>query len=672
MDRSLVPPPCSSKTGEVAGRRSRRGRAIALVATLLLAAPGFAVLHAQEPGEAPAVRVESLSFEGVEQVSEDTLRSVLATQSPGWWPWSEKPAFSRVEFEADLQRIRAFYVDRGFPDAEVASFDIQLNEAGDEVRLTITVQEGEPTLVTNVRLEGFDEVPERRLRRLRRRLLPIRRGEPLDRAAVATAREMLADELRNHGYPFPRVTARLDQGRTEHEVTITLIAETGEQARFGETAIVGERTVDESVIRRSMLFQPGDLYRRNVIQETQRKLYSLELFEFVNVAPVRPGEEEGASANGQAAAEPAGDQRTVPMRVTVAESKHRRVRLSGGYGTEEKARAEAQYRQLNFLGGARSAGLHAKWSSLDRGLRGDFLQPFVFGPRWSFSLTGQRWYSDEPIYRAIQSGGHATVTYGPGLATSFSLTATTVFQSSRIERAALDDLSLRPQLIALGLDPRDGGQDGTLNAISFDIRRNTAQPNPLNAFRGYSVDVHLERAGGFFRGSYDYTNASIDARQYLRVPFGRRGVVMAARVQAGSIAPDGGAPDRVPFAKRYFLGGSTSLRGWGRYEVSPLSGSGLPLGGFSMFQASVEARIRLFGQLGAVVFLDGGNVWDDEWRLRLNDLRYSAGPGLRYLSPVGPIRIDLGYQLNPIPGLLVDGEPEGRRWRVHFSIGQAF
>jgi outer membrane translocation and assembly module TamA len=245
-----------------------------------------------------------------------------------------------------------------------------------------------------------------------------------------------------------------------------------------------------------------------------------------------------------------------------------------------------------------------------------------------------------------------------------------VFQSSRISPEALADLSLRPQLIALGLDPRDGGQDGTLNVISLDIRRNTAQPNPLNAIRGYSVDVHFERAGFF--GSYEYTNASFDARHYLRVPLGRRGVILATRVQAGSIAPDGGAPDRVPFAKRYFLGGSTSLRGWGRYEVSPLSMSGLPLGGFSMFQASVEARIRLFGQLGAVVFLDAGNVWEDEWRLRPNDLRYAAGPGLRYLTPVGPIRVDLGYQLNPIPGLLVDGQPEGRRWRAHFSIGQAF
>ncbi len=91
-----------------------------------------------------------------------------------------------------------------------------------------------------------------------------------------------------------------------------------------------------------------------------------------------------------------------------------------------------------------------------------------------------------------------------------------------------------------------------------------------------------------------------------------------------------------------------------------------------MLSATSELRMRVRGQLGAVLFLDLGNVWADPWRLRVNDLRYDIGPGLRYNTPVGPIRVDLGYQLNPIPGLLVNGKPQTRRWRVHFSIGQAF
>jgi outer membrane translocation and assembly module TamA len=80
----------------------------------------------------------------------------------------------------------------------------------------------------------------------------------------------------------------------------------------------------------------------------------------------------------------------------------------------------------------------------------------------------------------------------------------------------------------------------------------------------------------------------------------------------------------------------------------------------------------VWGQLGGVLFLDGGNVWSNPWEFKMNDLRYNIGPGIRYNTPIGPIRADLGYQLNPIPGLRVDGEPEARRFRFHFSIGQAF
>ena len=128
----------------------------------------------------------------------------------------------------------------------------------------------------------------------------------------------------------------------------------------------------------------------------------------------------------------------------------------------------------------------------------------------------------------------------------------------------------------------------------------------------------------------------------------------------------------MPFFKRYFLGGATNLRGWGRFDVAPLSGGGLPIGGQSFTNFSTEVRVPIWGNLGGVLFLDGGNVWTNPWDFNLNDMRYDVGPGLRYNTPIGPFRADLGYQLNPIPGLLVNGEPQPRRFRFHFSIGQAF
>jgi outer membrane protein insertion porin family len=127
----------------------------------------------------------------------------------------------------------------------------------------------------------------------------------------------------------------------------------------------------------------------------------------------------------------------------------------------------------------------------------------------------------------------------------------------------------------------------------------------------------------------------------------------------------------VPFSERYFLGGSTSLRGWGRFQVSPLTEEGLPIGGRALLDTSTELRFT-FGQFGAVAFVDAGQVWADSAGLGSSPLLLAAGPGLRWVSPIGIVRADVGFQLRRIPGLLVNGEPETRRWRIHFSIGQAF
>jgi translocation and assembly module TamA len=143
-------------------------------------------------------------------------------------------------------------------------------------------------------------------------------------------------------------------------------------------------------------------------------------------------------------------------------------------------------------------------------------------------------------------------------------------------------------------------------------------------------------------------------------------------MRAGSIDAWGDEDQLVPFFKRYFLGGATNLRGWGRFEVSPLGGTGEPVGGHSFLNFSTELRMPVWGNFGAVLFLDGGNVWTNPWDFNLNDMRYDVGPGIRYNTPIGPFRADLGIQLNPIDGLIVNGEEQKYPLRFHFSIGHAF
>lgn len=604
--------------------------------------------------EEGTIRVHSVTFKGVHGVDESALKKVLATRASSKLPWGDKRYFNRAQFDDDLKRVQAFYADRGYPNARITSFDVKLNAKQDSVDATVVVAEGEPITVTSVSFMGFDVIPERHLNSLKGNF-PIKVDKPRDRQIVLSSREMALNELRDHGYPY--ATVRVDEvvdtaADGSMRTDLTIVAVPGQLAHFGPTEIQGNQTVSDNTIRRSLTLSPGDVYERRQVQDTQRRLYGMSLFQFVNVEPV--------TAEGQPA--------EVPMKVTVAEGPHNRANFSVGYGTEEQARIDAEYHRLNFLGAARSVGAHVRWSSLDRGVQLDFNQPYLFHPRLSLSWTGQDSLAFTPAYQSTVLGTTVTTLYQVDRQTSMSLSLTSERDSSSIAPDVQTDPTLRNDLIALGLNPETDEQSGTLNAVKFEARRSTAD-NLLDARKGYQLSAFIEQAGRILPGGFRYTMVWGDGRHYL--PISSR-FVLADRLQVANMAAPPDDPGAVPFAKKFFLGGATTIRGWGRYEVSPLSLSGLPIGGNSMFLFSSELRAHIVGNFGAVTFLDTGNVWARSWGIRFDDLRYAVGTGLRYQTPIGPARFDFGYQLNPIPGLIINGEPQTRQWRLHFSIGQAF
>jgi outer membrane protein assembly complex protein YaeT len=626
-------------------------------ACLLCILVGAAAACKEEGG----VKVSSFTFKGTKAVTPGQLKSVLATSASSKLPWGTKHYFSRAQFEADLKRIVAFYKDRGFPDARVASFDAKLNEAQTAVDITVNIAEGEPVVVERVVFDGFEPLPEQHRNALESGL-PLKVGRPLDRALLQASREAALDELRDHGYPYASVKIADTDGSSDRRRVVSLTADAGPLAHFGPIEISGNAAVSDNIVRRQLTYRPGQLFRQSALQESQRKLYGPELFDFANVEPLRT-EDKPAE---------------VPTRVTVTEGKHQKVNFGVGYGTEERARVQVDWRHVNFLGGARTAGVLARYSGLDRGVRLNFKEPYFFGPRNDIALSAQSWHSDEPAFDLDTNGGRATISrrfrrgggpvFGSRPSTTLSLTYANERESYTISQPALDDPTFRDELIALGLDPRTGKGSGTRSAISLDGGRNTTN-NLLDARQGYVASLHLEQAGKWLAGSYDYYEITSELRLYRSI--GNR-IVAAGQARLGSISPYGNPETNVPFFKRYFLGGATNLRGWGRYEVAPLTQNGLPIGGHSFLNFSTELRANVWRSLGAVIFLDGGNVWANRWDFNLNELRYDVGPGLRYQTPIGPIRADLGYQLNPIDGLIVNGKGQPRRFRFHFSIGQAF
>ena len=309
---------------------------------------------------------------------------------------------------------------------------------------------------------------------------------------------MAINELKDHGFPYAKVSTSEDDGGDGKQATLTFTADPGKIAHFGSVEVAGNKSVDDNIIERELTFKVGDLFDRSKVQNSQRRLYGMELFQFANV--------EAQNADQQPD--------DVPIRVTVAEGNHHRVNFGVGYGTEEKARVDAEYHHVNFLGGARSAGVHVRWSSLDRGVRLDFTQPYFIAPHFSMGAEAQDWYTYTPAYRSVTIGAKATLTHRENPNTSWTVSFTNEHDSSTISDTVLNDPSLRSSLIALGLNPDTGEQNGTISAAGFDIQHSTAD-NLLNARRGYQLAFHIEDAGKILGGSFNYVNVSGDARQYL-------------------------------------------------------------------------------------------------------------------------------------------------------------
>ena len=501
-----------------------------------------------------------------------------------------------------------------------------------------------PVVVESVQIEGFDVLPVPAREDLEK-ALPLRAGLVLTSELEQRTGERAVQILQNHGYPYAQVSLErvpIDSKRSR----VILRAQPGTLGYFGRIDIGGNRRVDDAIIRRRLAYAPGDLFRRSAIERTQQRIGTLGLFKSVEIRAqdidLQPAE--------------------IPTLITVEEQSPWQWNLSASYAAGERLGFEARVSHLNFLGAARRLDLQGRVSRIERTGEVAFTQSEAWHPALSLSLQARHQEIDEQSFFVMSRGGQAAVSWRwtRALATTFGYAAT-------LERSDVDE----------DLDVLLGLQDGMLSAWSIDLdhRRLPADPraellvSTSAALPTATMSLHIEQAGRWMPGSFNYFAVIGDVRHYRRA-FDDR-VVFASRLRYGGIDQSGAEAD-IPLLKRFFLGGSNEMRGWGIYEVSPLSASGEPVGGKSMVTATGEVRFRLLPRLSGAFFVEGGNVWQDAWAVHFDDLLYDAGPGLRLQTPFGLIRIDLGYQLKPLEGLRIDGQPQTHRWRFNVGIGEAF
>ena len=375
---------------------------------LAVAAILFAVTPGEAQGPTPAapstsspgtadtpvpgrVHVSRVAFTGVSPSILSELRTTLSIRASSRWPWGRKVYFSRARLADDLRRIEAYYDEHGFADARVDTYDVEMPSPS-EAAITFHVVEGLPIHIATVETFGLEVLPEA----VRARVLSeigLTAGAIRTRAAVDRARELARTALQEEGYPYARVAvleAEVPDGR---DVALTVAAEAGPTAVFGPLTIAGESSVGEDVIRRQLAFGPGNPFKRSRVVESQRRLYGLELFDFVNI--------DVPSLQAQPA--------EVPIRVNVTEGRHHRLKVAVGYGSEELARIAGSLSNVNFLGGGRTGTIEGKWSSLDRGVKTSLGIPYLFSSSYRADIQLQQWDAHEPAYQLLTRGGRGTV-----------------------------------------------------------------------------------------------------------------------------------------------------------------------------------------------------------------------------------------------------------------------
>ncbi len=634
------------------------------------------VLPAVAAADAVPDRFElaAVTFTGVNSVSRSALARTLAAQVPPIWKvWAPDLVLSAQDIEDDLQRIQQFYRNNGFyqttvdlsvavsgpaPDRSTGapvSENQKIAESGQSpsetlprVRVTFEIAEG-PAVV----IDTIDLAIDGPLKGVERGALladtRLETGQVFKVAEYEEAKKNVSQTLANRGYPFAEVTGRAVVDPVANQAQLSFQVTPGLLTFFGPTTISQEGTaVSERVIRRALTYTQGQLYDASKVEASRRNLFRLDVFRIAII---------------QRDGRPAADGGQMAMRVQLTARDRQSVRLGIGYGTEDKLRLQVGwiYRNLGGQGGLMT--LSARSSAINKSVQLAYDQPYFLDARNHLTARAGNELEEPPAYKNRRIFTDVALNRKLGshwfMRTEYSLSFNTE------ESVAADTPVSIPERQFLDETTR-------ISSVGLEIARDTRN-DLLNPKSGSLLAARIGVAPDFLGSQLTYFQPAIEARKLLPV---FKDVILAGRVSLDTIQEIQGSSS-IPAFKRLYLGGSDTVRGYGYQELPPLDRNGDPLGGQTAFLASAELRFPIVNALSGVTFVDSGLLDLDPFRLDFSDLRYTCGLGLRYDTVIGPIRLDVGYKLNPPTGKDIGDvtRPDdivGDRWRLYINIGQAF
>ena len=604
---------------------SRRLTTILLIASFITIPFSFAVFGLTEPD---IVRVFRVKVKGVKSITSEALQQSISTVIPSFYAfWFDKPEFDEVSLDEDMVRIRHLYSKHGFYEAE-ASYTLKYNKKNDLVSITITVKEGKP-----IKLRSFDivydtEVSKRILKKIKKNI-PLKIKKRFSPIKYQQTKDVIKLIFANNGYPNAEVRGEAIVNRQEKWAEVSLRISPGELYHFGFTLVGGNKKVRSSIITRESDYKKGDTYSRKEVEDTQARIFGLGMFNSVLIDEVYSDEEK-----------------LVHVNIDVTERKLGTFKIGVGFGSEDLFRGRLSWTQLNFFGNGRRLSIAGKFSFLVQSLEATFSQPYFLGSGSElFFTTNTR--RDDLLSFAVESQ-IGTLGVKKIFSNKYQGLFTYTFQLSRLSEISeatsefITDDKYHLSFFTLGFERNSTGR--------------TVTPK-----RGSATSLFVELSSNSLWSEVEYVKSTFTIRKYKKL----FGSVLAARFDIGVLQPFGSTGRlEVPIFKRFFAGGSTTVRGFAFQKLGPLDDNKDPVGGNSLLIGSLESRFPIWRDIGGVVFLDIGNVYSQEWDFRLDQIKYSPGLGLRYDTLIGPLRIDVGYTVNPDSDL--------RPVHVHISIGNAF
>jgi outer membrane protein assembly complex protein YaeT len=583
--------------------------------------------------EGPTTRWGTISFPGATLHGEAHLRKffVPAPKKRGLvGPEEEPPPFRATELDAGIGRVEGLYLGDGYNGVKVGPPKIAWSEDRTVADVTIPVVEGPRHLVRGVTIvmEGGAAAPAELTAAVR----PFE-GTPYHPRITARVSAAIRGVLASQGRILADVEPAVKIDRAAAMADVKVAVRTGPQLRIAAVDIQGNERTRNWFMRQRARLRPGELMTADRLDEARSELYGTGLFKSVRVEPVVPPGTESR---------PSEDSYDAAVAIAVEELRARTIDFEVGWGSYELLRGAVRYRDRNLFGIGRDFEVEPAASTKSLGADVRFFDRYILGNRNTVEVIAGVLQRQEPSFDLF--------TYRLEAAVRRRFTDRLMGRAGfRFVKSNATDVRVDDDL------PRET----TITSGPFVQLEYDGRDNPILPTRGYHVDVGSALSASALGANLDF--ADLYAAGSVYFPLAEDLVLgVAAR---GQTRPTLDGSPTLPIQERLFLGGANNVRSFGEDELGPIDADGDPIGGLTTFDATIELRQRLYGELHGAVFYDVGSV--GERAFDVGAFGHAVGVGLRYYLPMGPVRLDVGFN----PGRRFGADSDVA---VHFSFGFSF